>query len=93
MMMEIQTKHPASTRDFQIPWSGMLNGATISASTFTVSPSGLTISNASFSPTSTKIRTAGGVDGSAYDITNTVTLSDGQIMTFVLRIMVTTLAA
>lgn len=90
-MKDILLKHPTSTKDFTVPWAGSLNGATISNSTFTVSPSGLTLSNPTSTSTTTKVRTAGGTDGVAYEITNTVTLSDGQVLTYTFQVMVTTL--
>jgi hypothetical protein len=61
--------------DNVINWAPRLNGKAITSSAWSASsPAGLTISNPTFTPNSTRITLSGGVAGTLYQLTNTVTI-------------------
>jgi hypothetical protein len=73
-------KDPNSVLDYSISWASWLpSGDTITASTFTVTPSGaLTVSDSSFNTTTTTVWLAGGVAEQVYTVTNHITTSAGR---------------
>lgn len=80
--MSFYLKDPQSRVDYAIDWSGYLDGQTISASTWSVSPEeagGIAIDNAGFDLNRAAARLSGGKIGGIYRIGNRVTLSDGGV--------------
>jgi hypothetical protein len=79
--MSFYLKDPQSRVDYAIDWSIYLDGQTIEASQWLVTPDesgGIVAEEASFEPARTAARLAGGVTGHAYSVANLVTLSDGS---------------
>lgn len=80
--MSFYLKDPQSRVDYAIDWSGYLDGQTVAASLWTVSPEeagGVAVDAASFDLNRTAARLIGGVVGHIYQIGNRVTLSDGSV--------------
>jgi hypothetical protein len=80
--MGFYLKDPQSRVDYAIDWSGYLDGQTIAASEWTVSPAetgGIAVEEASFGLDRSAARLAGGLVGRIYDVVNRVTLSDGSV--------------
>lgn len=62
-------------------WSGILSaGVTISASVWTVFPTGATVGTPTISGQITAGIVSGGSDGQVYELTDTITASDGQTL-------------
>jgi hypothetical protein len=79
----VEPKDPGESKLYTMDWSGKLpSGVTISTSTWSFAPSGLT--NAADAIVTgnlkTSVRVSGGVDDNWYDCTNTVVLSDSQTL-------------
>lgn len=74
--MSTYVKSPAAVLDYEIDWSQYLNGSadTITASSWTAD-TGITLSNQSFTGTTTTVRVTGGALGGQYQISNLITLS------------------
>lgn len=64
--------------DYQINWSGLLNADTISTVAWVISPSGLTKQSQSNTNTTATIWLTGGVDGTTYTVTCTITTAGGR---------------
>lgn len=73
------TKDPRSMEDFSIDWSRSAASNAIVTSEWSVSPSGLTVVTSSNTTTTALVRLQAGTEFSSYTVTNTVTLTDGQI--------------
>lgn len=80
-------KSAAETKKFSNTWT-LPTGVTISSQTWATSPSGPTFAGEAIASNVTSARIAGGTNGVDYTITNTVTLSDAQILqqVFTLRV-------
>jgi hypothetical protein len=79
--MSFYLKDPQSRVDYAIDWSTYLDGQTIEASLWLVTPDeegGVAAEEASFEPARTAVRLAGGLIGHCYSVSNRVTLSDGS---------------
>jgi len=79
--MSFYLKDPHSRIDYAIDWAPYLDGQTVAASSWTVSPAetgGIVVDEASFEPGRTAARLSGGIVGHSYSISNRVTLSDGS---------------
>ena len=63
--------------DFSVDWSAWLSSETISTSSFTVE-AGLTKDSESNDTTSATVWLSGGVSGTSYTVTNTITTSAGR---------------
>lgn len=73
------TKDPRAVLDYLFDWSGWLAPAeTITASTMTVDPAGLTVQSASFTATTATVWLTGGTLGARHAVTNHVTTSAGR---------------
>lgn len=74
------TKTAAEVRDYGFDWTRDLEeaNAAISTSAWASTPAGLTLTGPALTATTTATRIAGGVAGTTYVITNTVTLSTGE---------------
>lgn len=80
--MSFYLKDPHSRVDYSIDWSPHLDGQTIAASLWSVTPAeegGVAAGETAFAPTWTVARLSGGVAGHAYSVSNQVTLADGRI--------------
>lgn len=78
-------KEPSETRDLGINWADWLvdiSGAalTISTSVWT-GPSGITIVDDDISGSTAVVRTSGGTWGETYELSNTITASNGEVET------------
>ena len=78
-MIIAPTKDPDSTIDYGHDWSDWLAGDTIVSSTWAVTPSGITVSDNSFTASATVVWLAGGVAGTTYRVKNTITTAAGRI--------------
>lgn len=79
--MSFYLKDPQSRVDYAFDWLGYLDGQTVVASLWSVTPQeadGIEIVSASFDPARTAARLSGGVAGHTYSVSNLVTLSDGS---------------
>lgn len=79
--MSFFLKDPQARVDYAIDWSVYLDGQTIEASSWSVTPDeagGVVAEEASFEPARTAARLAGGLTGHSYAVANLVTLSDGS---------------
>jgi pyruvoyl-dependent arginine decarboxylase (PvlArgDC) len=79
--MSFYLKDPQARVDYAIDWSTYLDGQTIAASMWRVTPDeagGVAMEEVSFEPTRTAARLAGGLAGHVYVVSNQVTLSDGS---------------
>jgi hypothetical protein len=86
----INSKSGTAIEDFQIDWSAAVSADSIVTSVWTV-PDGLTSPAASNTGTTDTIRLSGGTPGAAYLLTNTVTLTSGQVKKQDLSISVQTI--
>ncbi len=75
-MTHYYTQSPQELLDYSLDWSAALGTETIVASGW--SASGVTLSNETFTSTTTTFWVTGGVAGSGYEILNTVTTSGGR---------------
>lgn len=72
------SKDPNAVLDYQVDWSGWLNGDTLATSTFAVTPVGLTIDSESNTTTVATVWLSDGNLGTTYTVTNQVTTSGGR---------------
>jgi hypothetical protein len=79
-MKKIFEKDPDATLDFSIDWSAWLAKVsdTIQASEWVV-PSGIALTNETFSSTKAIVWVSGGELGRRYELTNRITTSGGRI--------------
>lgn len=71
-------KDPSAILDYGFEWEDWLDGDTISTSSWTVSPSGLTASPNTKTSNTTTVWLSGGTVGSTYQLTNTVVTAAGR---------------
>lgn len=72
-------KDPQAVLDYGTNWAAWLTDAeTIVASTWEVTPAGLTVDSDTFDPTLTTIWLSGGEVGVRYSVTNHITTSQGR---------------
>ena len=71
------TKEPSEILDFQMAWADWLGSLTITTSTWSA-PAGITINAGSISGTSTTVRVSGGTWAQSYELSNTITASNGE---------------
>ena len=79
--MSLYLKDPDAAVDYAIDWTPYLDGRTIAASSWSVTPEeagGAAIDETRFEPGRTAVRVSGGVAGHGYSLANHVTLSDGS---------------
>ena len=79
MALNWPAKSPDERLDYTINWAQAIGTDVISASTWTISDSGLTTDDDSFSPTVTTIWLLGGTPNTTYTVTNTMTTAGGRI--------------
>ncbi|MEQ1687012.1 MAG: hypothetical protein ABL874_00380 [Sphingopyxis sp.] len=81
--MSLMIKDPGSRIDYAFDWNAAyLDGQVLAASQWTVDPAhagGVVVDAHAFDAVRTSATLSGGVEGTAYRVTNRVTLSDGQI--------------
>lgn len=77
MSIGLAMHDPDSTALYSIDWAPWLGGGAISSSTWTVLPSGPTLSGESLSGTVTSVKMSGGTRGVLYQLVNTVTTATG----------------
>ena len=78
MAYKIFEKDPDAKLDYGLDWSAWLDGDTITASTWTVDPSGLTLSQGAYDATTAAIWAEDGVVGRKYNLTNHITTAAGR---------------
>ena len=71
-------KDPEEYLDYEVDWTGLLNGDVITSSTWFV-PVGVIGDNESFNDTSTVIWLSGGTAGQNYALINTIHTAEGRI--------------
>ena len=72
--------------DYKVDWSGWLAGGdTIVTSTFTADL-GITLTNPSFAQTSATVWISGGVNGTSYNVVNSIVTAQGRKAERTLRI-------
>jgi len=67
-------KDPKTTTTYTMPWARELDGQTIETSEWT----GALVQSSAIDGSKTKVAVTGGSDGSAYELTNTITTSGGE---------------
>lgn len=77
-MIGIRYKDPSAKLDYTIDWAQWLRTDTLATSAWTSSPAGLTLSNEGRSQADTVVWIDGGVNGTTYTITNTITTTNGR---------------
>ena len=90
--MSLPIKDPEDELDYSIDWSPwLLEGAdSISTSSWTATPDGLTIAAESVVGKRTVVWLGGGVSGSTYTIKNRITTSGGRTTTRIFDLIVRT---
>lgn len=78
MSLGLVLHDPDSTSPYREDWTDYLGGAAISTSTWSISPTGPTISAESFTGPITTCNLAGVVEGRIYLLTNRMTPVGGQ---------------
>lgn len=68
---------PAETLNYTFDWEGRLGAATISTSTWSISPTGPTLSSPTNTTTTATTLIAGCTAGAIYTLTDTITTSAG----------------
>jgi hypothetical protein len=80
--MSYYLKDPQARVDYSIDWTDYLDGQSVAASLWTVTPSepgGIAVEQASFDLSRSAARLSGGLLGRVYTVSNQVTLSDGSL--------------
>lgn len=80
--MGFYLKDPHARVDYAIDWGGYLDGQTIAASLWSVTPDetgGVAVEETSFDLNRSAARIAGGLAGRVYSLSNRVTMSDGSV--------------
>ena len=72
------SKDPSAILDYGFDWVDWLDGDTISTSSWSVSPVGLTASPNTKTSTTTTVWLSGGAVGSTYQVTNTIVTAVGR---------------
>jgi hypothetical protein len=70
-------KDPSATLDYTLDWGAWLAGDTIATSIWSV-PTGLTLERSEFTPSQAIAWISGGVVGTSYAVTNTITTAGGR---------------
>lgn len=80
-MTPFKVKDPQATLDYSFNWLDWLGTDTLSASAWSVTPAGLTITSpaASFTSTVATVWASGGTVGKTYTVTNHITTAAGRI--------------
>ncbi len=90
--MDRFTKQPNDVLDYTIDLTKwMASGDTVSSSTASASPSGLTVSVTNGTTSSPKVWASGGTDGKEYQITLTVVTTGGRTKEFEFKLVVVAL--
>lgn len=71
-------KDPQDKLDYGFDFTGFLGGDTITTSTWTASPDGLTLSNMTHDATKTTVWLAGGTVGETYKLVNHIVTAAGR---------------
>lgn len=80
MALSWPAKDPQANKDYALDWSALLaDGETITDSDWSVDPSGLVVGAGSIIGSVCSVWLSGGMDGTAYKVTNTITTSRGLI--------------
>ena len=88
-MSVVATKAPAENKDYALDWSADLGTDTIASSQFSISPTGGTsVTQTGNTNTQTTVWITGGVAGTFYDVTNTVTTTAGRVLTKTFKLQV-----
>ncbi len=82
------TKDPNAKRSYGHTWADNIGTDTITASTWTATPAGLTLTGSTFDAKQTSVYVEGGSDGTVYRLLNRVTLQSGGTDDKTLRIWV-----
>ena len=77
--IRIFTQNEGEVIQYQLDWEVALNGASISTSSWTSSPAGLTVSSTNASPL-ILVTVSGGSAGTLYTLTNTITTSSSETL-------------
>lgn len=77
--VKIFTQNEGEVIAYQLDWEVALNGASISTSSWTSSPAGLTVSSTNASPL-ILVTVSGGNAGTLYTLTNTITTSSSETL-------------
>lgn len=85
--MPYATKDPSAKRSFGHDWTTNIGTEDITASTWTATPAGLTLTGSTFAAKTTSVFVEGGTDGTVYRLLNHVTLSGGGSDERTLRIL------
>lgn len=72
------SKDPSSILDYGVDWTDWLDGDTISTSSWSVSPSGLTAISNTRNGGVTTVWLSGGTVGQTYQVTNTIVTAAGR---------------
>jgi len=73
----LEAKDPNAILPYTIDWSRWLGGATIESSEWEADD-GITVVSTSNTDTQTEVWLSGGIDGSSYQVTNHIVVSDGR---------------
>lgn len=71
-------KDPDEVKDYEFDWTDILKGDTISGTTWTISPSGLTKDSDTNNSSTTTIWVSGGTAGVTYSLMNEITTAGGR---------------
>ena len=84
----VRAKDPIENLPYSVDWAPLLGGNALLTSTWSATPTGLTLSGGAFEGMATSIKVAGGDSGVEYKVTNYVTAENGVIgnRSFVLRV-------
>lgn len=73
------THDPNADLDYSVDWTEwMYTDDTINASTWTITPTGPTLTNSTFDDTTTTVWVDGGTGNVTYTLTNHITTADGR---------------
>lgn len=70
-------KREGSLLSYRFNWGGWLDGDTVAASTFTVTPAGLTTVSTTNTTSTATIKLSGGNVGTTYSVLNRITTAGG----------------
>ena len=73
-------KDPVEVLDYQLDWSARLSGDTITTSNWTVSPTGVTLADDTYTDTASTVWLSGGALGDSYKLRNVITTAAGRTM-------------
>lgn len=87
-MTTYATKDPNAKRSLGHDWADNIGTDTITASTWTATPVGLTLTGEDYDTKNTSVWVEGGTDGTVYRLLNRVTLASGGTDDKTLRVWV-----